>query len=129
MLTGSLGTLPSASLGAADATGRRAALYEPVHGPAPDIAGQDKANPLATLLSFAMMLRYSFDMAEDADLIEQAVQAVLAAGQRTGDHAGPGPVVVSPSPMGYAMLDALAQRHGCQEAVTRTLSRSGEQTC
>src|SRR3546814_8588198 len=59
MLTGSLGMLPSASLGAADATGRRAALYEPVHGTAPDIAGQDKANPLATLLRFAMMLRYS----------------------------------------------------------------------
>ena len=63
MLTGSLGMLPSASLGAADATGRRKALYEPVHGSAPDIAGKDVANPLACILSFAMMLRYSFDWA------------------------------------------------------------------
>ncbi|HEY9536647.1 MAG TPA: 3-isopropylmalate dehydrogenase [Kiloniellaceae bacterium] len=112
MLTGSLGMLPSASLGAADATGRRAALYEPVHGTAPDIAGQDKANPLATLLSFAMMLRYSFDLAEDADLIEQAVQDVLAAGKRTGDIAGPGQVVVSTSQMGDALLAALDKRAG-----------------
>src|SRR5882724_2095689 len=72
MLTGSLGMLPSASLGAPDATGRRRALYEPVHGSAPDIAGKDLANPLAELLSFAMLLRYSFDMVEDADLIETA---------------------------------------------------------
>src|SRR3546814_6960132 len=64
MLTGPLGMLPSASLGAEDASGRRAALYEPVHGTAPDIAGKNKANPLATLLSFAMMLRYSFDLAD-----------------------------------------------------------------
>src|SRR5690606_22952351 len=73
MLTGSLGMLPSASLGAADERGRRRALYEPVHGSAPDIAGKDIANPLATLLSFAMLLRYSFGLAEDAGLIEQAV--------------------------------------------------------
>jgi 3-isopropylmalate dehydrogenase len=112
MLTGSLGMLPSASLGAADATGRRAALYEPVHGSAPDIAGQDKANPLATLLSFAMMLRYSFDLGEDADLIEQAVQDVLAAGKRTGDIAGPGQPVVSTTQMGDALLAALDKRAG-----------------
>src|SRR3546814_14837063 len=86
MLTGSLGMLPSASLGAEDASGRRAALYEPVHGTAPDIAGKNKANPLATLLSFAMMLRYSFDLADDADLIEQAVQDVLAAGKRSEER-------------------------------------------
>ncbi|MGF1594252.1 MAG: 3-isopropylmalate dehydrogenase [Kiloniellaceae bacterium] len=110
MLTGSLGMLPSASLGAADASGRRAALYEPVHGSAPDIAGQDKANPLATLLSFAMMLRYSFDLTEDADLIEQAVQDVLAAGKRTGDIAGPGQATVSTSQMGDALLAALDKR-------------------
>ena len=77
MLTGSLGMLPSASLGAADATGRRKALYEPMHGSAPDIAGKDLANPLATLLCFAMMLRYSFDLADDADLIEKAAKGVL----------------------------------------------------
>jgi 3-isopropylmalate dehydrogenase len=112
MLTGSLGMLPSASLGAADASGRRAALYEPVHGSAPDIAGQDKANPLATLLSFAMMLRYSFDLAEDAELIERAVQDVLAAGKRTGDIARPGQAVVSTSQMGDALMAALDKRAG-----------------
>ena len=110
MLTGSLGMLPSASLGAADATGRRAALYEPVHGSAPDIAGENKANPLATLLSFAMMLRYSFDLADDAELIEQAVQDVLADGKRTGDIAQPGQPVVSTSAMGDAVLAALDKR-------------------
>src|SRR5438105_1398331 len=78
MLTGSLGMLPSASLGAADATGRRRALYEPVHGSAPDIAGKNLANPLACILSFAMMLRYSFDMAEEADLVDNAVRRALA---------------------------------------------------
>ena len=67
MLTGSLGMLPSASLGAADASGRRKALYEPVHGSAPDIAGKDAANPLASILSLAMMLRYSFDLADEAE--------------------------------------------------------------
>src|SRR5205807_5153675 len=78
MLTGSLGMLPSASLGAPDATGRRKALYEPIHGSAPDIAGKDMANPLAQLLSFAMMLRYSFDLPEDLDLVEQAAKNGLA---------------------------------------------------
>ncbi len=85
MATGSLGMLPSASLGAPDSDGNRNALYEPVHGTAPDIAGQGKANPLAMLLSFAMMLRYSFDMGEDADRIETAVENVLDSGLRTGD--------------------------------------------
>ena len=81
MLTGSLGMLPSASLGAEDpTTGARKALYEPVHGSAPDIAGQGKANPIAEVLSFAMLLRYSFDMGEDADMVENAVANVLAAG-------------------------------------------------
>jgi 3-isopropylmalate dehydrogenase len=75
MLTGSLGMLPSASLGAPDATGRRRALYEPVHGSAPDIAGQGKANPLACLMSFAMMLRYSFDLAVEAQAVERAIEA------------------------------------------------------
>jgi 3-isopropylmalate dehydrogenase len=85
MCTGSLGMLPSASLGEADSSGCRHAMYEPVHGSAPDIAGQGKANPLATLLSFGMCLRYSFDMMDDADLIDQAVQNVLNAGLRTAD--------------------------------------------
>ena len=111
MLTGSLGMLPSASLGAADSSGRRKALYEPVHGSAPDIAGQHKANPLATILSYAMMLRYSFDMFEDADLIEKAIQNVLNAGIRTGDIMQPGATLVSTEQMGEAVtkeLDKLA---------------------
>ena len=107
MLTGSLGMLPSASLGAEDETGRRRALYEPVHGSAPDIAGQDKANPLATILSYAMMLRYSFGLGEDADLVEKAVQNVLAAGIRTADIVGPGMKAVSCSQMSDAVLAEL----------------------
>ena len=107
MLTGSLGMLPSASLGAADATGRRKALYEPVHGSAPDIAGQDKANPLATILSFAMMLRYSFDLADDADLLEKAVTNVLDKGLRTADIMQAGKTQVSTTDMGQAVVDEM----------------------
>ena len=107
MLTGSLGMLPSASLGATDETGRRKALYEPVHGSAPDITGQGKANPLATLLSFAMALRYSFDLGDDADLIERAVEKVLADGKRTGDIAGPGGQAISTEAMGSALIEEL----------------------
>ncbi|MEJ0071323.1 MAG: 3-isopropylmalate dehydrogenase [Pseudomonadota bacterium] len=107
MLTGSLGMLPSASLGPADASGRRRALYEPVHGSAPDIAGKDLANPLAELLSFAMLLRYSFDMVEDADLIETAVRKVLAAGMRTADIVQPNTSKVSTTTMGDALLREL----------------------
>ncbi len=107
MLTGSLGMLPSASLGAPDATGRRRALYEPVHGSAPDIAGQDIANPLAELMSYSMMLRYSFDLGEDADLVDQAINKVLADGKRTADIAEPGSSRVSTTQMGDAILDAL----------------------
>jgi 3-isopropylmalate dehydrogenase len=108
MLTGSLGMLPSASLGAADPdTGRRKALYEPVHGSAPDIAGEGKANPLATLLSFAMALRYSFDLPEEADLIEQAAQNVLNAGIRTADIMQDGAKQVTTGEMGTALIDEL----------------------
>jgi 3-isopropylmalate dehydrogenase len=107
MLTGSLGMLPSASLGAADTSGRRKALYEPVHGSAPDIAGKGMANPLATLLSFAMMLRYSFDMAEDAALIEKAVEQLLAKGVRTADIRLEGSAPVSTTEMGKALLGEL----------------------
>ncbi len=104
MLTGSLGMLPSASLGLADATGRRKALYEPVHGSAPDIAGKDVANPLACILSFAMMLRYSFDMDEEADLVENAVRRALDTGIRTNDIAQPGAAGVTTRAMGDAIL-------------------------
>ena len=100
MLTGSLGMLPSASLGAADARGRRRALYEPVHGSAPDIAGKDQANPLASVLSLAMMLRYSFDQADEAEVLEKAVDRVLAAGIRTADIMTPGGTMVSTVAMG-----------------------------
>ncbi len=107
MLTGSLGMLPSASLGATDETGRRKALYEPVHGSAPDIAGESKANPIATLLSFAMMLRYSFDLGSEADLVEGAVKSVLATGKRTGDIMSEGSELVSTEAMGDALLAEL----------------------
>ncbi len=107
MLTGSLGMLPSASLGAADENGARKALYEPVHGSAPDIAGQDIANPLATILSFAMMLRYSFDMGDDATLIEDAVQNVLKGGLRTADIMQDGMAKVSTTVMGESLINEL----------------------
>src|SRR5713101_3898590 len=107
MLTGSLGMLPSASLGAPDGSGRRLALYEPVHGSAPDIAGKDVANPLACILSFAMMLRYSFDLAEEADLVEGAVRRALAAGVRTSDIVQPNTARVSTRVMGDTVLREL----------------------
>ena len=108
MLTGSLGMLPSASLGAPMANGRPKALYEPVHGSAPDIAGQGKANPIACILSFAMALRYSFDQGAEADRVEAAVAKVLADGLRTADLMGPeGGRAVSTSEMGDAVIAAL----------------------
>ncbi len=109
MLTGSLGMLPSATLGAADASGRRHAFYEPIHGSAPDIAGQGLANPLAQILSLALLLRYSFEMEEDALLIERAVEEVLESGGRTPDIAAPGRARVSTAAMGDAVLAALAK--------------------
>jgi len=112
MLTGSLGMLPSASLGEADASGRRKALYEPVHGSAPDIAGKGLANPLAMILSLAMMLRYSFDEPEEAQLLETAVQRVLAAGKRTRDLMSPGCTEVSTAEMGEALIYELSSSQG-----------------
>jgi 3-isopropylmalate dehydrogenase len=108
MLTGSLGMLPSASLGAPMENGRPKALYEPVHGSAPDIAGQGKANPIACILSFAMALRYSFDQLAEADRLEAAVEKVLADGLRTADLLGEDGVdPVSTSQMGDAIVAAL----------------------
>lgn len=108
MLTGSLGMLPSASLGAPMANGRPKALYEPVHGSAPDIAGQGKANPIACILSFAMALRYSFDQGDEATRLENAVEKVLADGARTPDLMGPeGGTPLSTSQMGDAIIEAL----------------------
>jgi 3-isopropylmalate dehydrogenase len=108
MLTGSLGMLPSASLGAPMENGRPKALYEPVHGSAPDIAGQGKANPIACVLSFAMALRYSFDKGDEATRLEEAVNAVLADGLRTADLMGPeGGTPVSTGEMGDAICAKL----------------------
>jgi 3-isopropylmalate dehydrogenase len=112
MLTGSLGMLPSASLGAADASGRRKAMYEPVHGSAPDIAGQGIANPIACLMSFAMLLRYSFDLGAEADRLERAISAVLDQGCRTGDIMQEGTTRVSTSGMGDAILKELDRSVG-----------------
>ncbi|HHU63433.1 MAG TPA: 3-isopropylmalate dehydrogenase [Clostridiales bacterium] len=102
MLTGSLGMLPSASLGEG-----RPGLYEPVHGSAPDIAGQNKANPIAAIMSVAMMLRYSFGMEEEADMVERAVAATLEQGYRTGDIMEPGMTLVGTREMGSMIISHL----------------------
>ena len=104
MLAGSIGMLPSASLDE-----RQKGLYEPIHGSAPDIAGQDKANPLATILSLAMMFRYTFAREDLAGRIENAVRAVLASGLRTGDIAQPGERIVGTRAMGDAVVNALSR--------------------
>lgn len=102
MVTGSIGLLPSASIG-----DTAPGLYEPIHGSAPDIAGQDKANPIATILSVAMMFRYSFQKAEEADAIEAAVDAVLADGWRTADIAEPGVTPVGTKEMGRLICEKI----------------------
>ncbi|MDB5624724.1 MAG: 3-isopropylmalate dehydrogenase [Tardiphaga sp.] len=108
MLTGSLGMLPSASLGEVDVkTGKRKAMYEPVHGSAPDIAGQGLANPLAMIASFGMALRYSLERGDLADQVDQAIAAVLAKGLRTADLKSDGATIVSTSQMGEAVLTEL----------------------
>jgi 3-isopropylmalate dehydrogenase len=107
-LTGSLGMLPSASLGLPDPkTGKRRALYEPVHGSAPDIAGKGIANPIAMLASFAMALRYSFGLGETADRLERAISAVLDKGLRTADLWTEGAVKIGTAAMGDAVLAEL----------------------
>jgi len=106
MLTGSLGMLPSASLGAPDArSGSRKALYEPVHGSAPDIAGRGIANPIAMIASFAMCLRYSFNMIDEAERVEKAIAAVLDDGLRTGDLMSEGKTEVTTGQMGDAIVE------------------------
>jgi 3-isopropylmalate dehydrogenase len=107
MLTGSLGMLPSASLGEADKNGKRKAMYEPVHGSAPDIAGKGIANPIAMIASFGMALRYSFNMGEAADMVDKAIASVLDAGLRTADIKGSAASTVSTVEMGDAILAAL----------------------
>ena len=112
MLTGSLGMLPSASLGEVDARGTRKALYEPVHGSAPDIAGTDAANPLAMIGSLAMCLRYSFGLGEAADLLDGAITDTLAGGARTRDIATAGAEAIGTRAMGDAVISALKARVG-----------------
>jgi len=107
MLTGSLGLLPSASLGVKDKNGKMRSMYEPVHGSAPDIAGTGKANPIATILSFAMALKYSLNLDKEADNVEQAVQKVLDDGLRTKDILSQGKKEVSTSQMGDAIISKL----------------------
>ena len=110
MLTGSLGMLPSASLGSVDLnTGKRHAMYEPVHGSAPDIAGKELANPLAELLSFSMLFRYSFEMKEEADLIDEAVSRALDAGPRTQDIMASGRVKVGTKGMMDSVINKLEE--------------------
>ena len=107
MLTGSLGLLPSASLGAKDKNGKMRSMYEPVHGSAPDIAGKGIANPIASILSFSMALRYSLDLDQEADNLDQAVQKVLDDGLRTKDILSKGKKEVSTSQMGDAIISKL----------------------
>src|SRR6202051_192894 len=108
MLTGSLGMLPSASLGELDSkTKRRKAMYEPVHGSAPDIAGKGMANPIAMLASFAMAMRYSFNMGKEADQLEAAIAAALDKGLRTADIKSEGCTIVSTAAMGEAIVGEL----------------------
>ena len=107
MLTGSLGLLPSASLGAKNKDGEMRAMYEPIHGSAPDIAGKGLANPIATILSFAMALRYSLDLDKEAEGLEKAVQDVLNDGLRTKDILSKGMKEISTSKMGDAIISKL----------------------
>jgi 3-isopropylmalate dehydrogenase len=110
MLTGSLGMLPSASLGEVDPkTRKRKAMYEPVHGSAPDIAGKGAANPIAMMASFGMALRYSFDRSKEADLIDQAIAATLDQGLRTADIQSEGCKLVGTADMGDAIIREIGQ--------------------
>ena len=113
MLTGSLGMLASASLGDTDPkTKKRKAMYEPVHGSAPDIAGKGMANPIAMIASFGMALRYSFDMGKEADLIDQAIAATLDKGLRTADIKSDGTTLIGTSQMGDAIIAEMAKLAG-----------------
>tara|TARA_X000000368_G_C22468053_1_gene466433 strand:- start:127 stop:537 length:411 start_codon:yes stop_codon:yes gene_type:complete len=107
MLTGSLGLLPSASLGEKDKNGKTRSMYEPVHGSAPDIAGKNIANPIATVLSFSMALRFSLDLDKEANLLDAAVQKVLDDGLRTKDIMSEGKKEVTTSDMGDAIISKL----------------------
>jgi len=109
MLTGSLGMLPSASLGDVNDSGQRKALYEPVHGSAPDIAGKQMANPIAMIMSYAMMLRYSFDLDAEATLVEQSVKNALSCGFRTADIMQENATEISTADMGVAIIEEISR--------------------
>jgi 3-isopropylmalate dehydrogenase len=110
MLMGSMGMLPSASLGTRQTAYGTFGMYEPIHGSAPDIAGQEKANPLAAILSLALLLRYSLGLNEEALAVETAVEAVINAGHRTADLAGTGEAVLGTKEMGQKVIEALGQQ-------------------
>jgi 3-isopropylmalate dehydrogenase len=113
MLTGSIGMLPSASLGAGDArTAKRKALYEPVHGSAPDIAGKGLANPIAAMASYAMALRYSCGLVREADMIEKAIANTLAQGYRTSDIMQPNMRKAGTAEMGKAIVEEVEKLAG-----------------
>jgi 3-isopropylmalate dehydrogenase len=114
MVAGSLGMLPSASLSSPGPDCRRHALYEAIHGSAPDIAGKGIANPCGSILSFALCLRHSFGLAQEALLLEQAVASAIAGGARTADIAGPGGISISTVAMGDAVLKSLDR---CEQAL------------
>jgi 3-isopropylmalate dehydrogenase len=109
MLAGSMGMLPSASLGTRRTTHGLFGLYEPIHGSAPDITGQQKANPIAAILSMAMMLRYSCSLHQEADAVEAAVTQVIEAGYRTEDIREAGKEVVGTKKMGSLIVEALGK--------------------
>jgi 3-isopropylmalate dehydrogenase len=113
MLAGSMGMLPSASLGTRQTAHGRFGLYEPIHGSAPDIAGQGKANPIAAILSAAMLLRYSLSLKDEAAAVETAVEQTIQAGYRTMDlhEEGEGVRTVSTQEMGQQIINALASVH------------------
>ena len=133
MLTGSLGMLPSASLGEIDAkTKKRRSLFEPVHGSAPDIAGKGLANPIAMIASFGMALRYSFDMGELADKVDAAIAAVLASGLRTADIKSEGTTAVEHLADGRGDLEGIAEAARVSADVASTKkarSRAGLFAC
>jgi 3-isopropylmalate dehydrogenase len=109
MLAGSMGILPSASLGTRRTSHGLFGLYEPIHGSAPDIAGQQKANPIAAILSAALMLRYAFRLEQEANVVEDAVERVVNAGYRTGDLREAGKEIVGTQEMGRLIVDAIAE--------------------
>ncbi len=112
MVAGSIGMMPSASLDLAGVNGRRRALYEPIHGSAPDIAGKGIANPLGSIMSFGMCMQYSMGLAQEAGFLQRAVDEAIKSGARTADIAAVGTAAVTTEQMGTAVIDALSKLQG-----------------